>query len=114
MAGDRRQHDDRGRGGGSFEHSRLLLQQGSVGRLAHSLSADRNGRSNARMTAPATMAMPAIMRKNIILSMLLQKLPSQPAMKLPVKLEASQIPIIIETMRAGLTLVTSDSPIGER
>ena len=30
------------------------------------------------------------------------------------KLVASHTPIIIETMRAGATLETSDSPIGER
>ena len=66
------------------------------------------------MTAPATAAIPAIIRKNIVLSMLLQKLPSQPARKLPVKLVASHRPISIETMRAGATLETSDSPIGER
>jgi hypothetical protein len=65
------------------------------------------------IAAPANVAMPAIIRKNIILSMLLQKLPSQPAMKLPVKLVASHTPIIIETMRVGETLDTSDSPIGE-
>ena len=66
------------------------------------------------MTRPAAIAMPAIIRKNIVLSMLLQKLPSQPAMKLPAKLVASHTPIIIETMRAGATFDTSDSPIGER
>ncbi len=58
--------------------------------------------------------MPAIIRKNIVLSMPLQRLPSQPAMKLPVKLVASHSPISIETMRAGASLETSDSPIGER
>ena len=66
------------------------------------------------MTAPATAAMPAIIRKNMTLSMPLQKLPSQPAMKLPAKLVASHSPISIETMRAGATFDTSDSPIGER
>ena len=48
-----------------------------------------SGRSKARMIAPAIIAMPAIIRKNMDLSMPLQKLPSQPAMKLPVKLVAT-------------------------
>ena len=30
------------------------------------------------------------------------------------KLEASHMPIIIDTMRAGATLVTSERPIGDR
>ena len=66
------------------------------------------------MTAPATAATPAIIMKNIALPMPLQKLPSQPEMKLPMKLVRNHSPIIIETMRAGATLDTSDSPIGER
>src|SRR5438128_400346 len=74
----------------------------------------RSGRSNARMTSPAAIAMPAIIRKNIGLSRRLHKLPSQPAMKLPTKLVASHTPISIETMRAGATFDTNDSPIGER
>ena len=40
------------------------------------------------ITTPATAATAAIIRKKCILSMLLQKLPSQPAMKLPMKLVA--------------------------
>ena len=66
------------------------------------------------MTRPATSATPAIIRKNLGLSMLLQKLPSQPAMKLPTKLVASHTPISIDTMRAGATFDTSDNPMGER
>ena len=58
-------------------------------RLAPRITPLRSARSNAKMTAPAIVAMPAIIRKNIVLSMLLQKLPSQPARKLPVKLVAS-------------------------
>ena len=73
-----------------------------------------SGRSKARMTAPAIIAMPAIIRKNIDFSMPLQKLPSQPAMRLPVKLVASHRPISIDTMRAGATFDTSERPIGER
>ncbi len=66
------------------------------------------------MTSPAAVAIPAIIRKNVDFSMLLQKLPSQPAMKLPVKLVASHRPMSIDTMRAGATFDTSESPIGER
>src|SRR3954470_2387312 len=66
------------------------------------------------MTRPATSATPAIIRKNLGLSMLLQKLPSQPAMKLPTKLVASHTPISIDTIRAGATFDTSDNPICER
>src|SRR5262245_56233143 len=79
-----------------------------------SLMTRSTGRLNAKMTAPANAAMPAIIRKNIPLSMLLQKLPSQPARRLPVKLVASHSPISIDTMRAGATFDTSESPIGER
>src|SRR5262245_8628204 len=81
---------------------------------AWSLIALLSGRSNARITAPAIKAMPAIIRKNVALSMPAQKLPSQPAIRLPTKLVASHSPISIETMRAGATFDTSDSPIGER
>src|SRR4029453_5301190 len=73
-----------------------------------------SGRSNIRMTAPATSAMPAIIRKNVVLSMPAQKLPSQPAIKLPAKLVASHSPISIDTIRAGATFDTNDSPIGDR
>ena len=66
------------------------------------------------MTRPAAAAMPAIIRKKCGLSIVLQKLPSQPARKLPTKLVASQTPIIIETTRAGDTFDTSESPIGDR
>ena len=46
--------------------------------------------------------------------MLDQKLPSQPAMKLPTKFVASHSPMIIDSARTGATFVTSDSPIGDR
>ena len=58
--------------------------------------------------------MAAIIRKNSGFSIRLQKLPSQPARKPPMKLVASQTPIIIDRMRAGATLVTSESPTGDR
>src|SRR5262249_33395947 len=81
---------------------------------AWSLMTLRSGRSNARMMRAAIRAMPAIIRKNIILSMLDQKLPSHPAIKLPAKLVASQTPISIETIRTGAIFDTSESPIGDR
>src|SRR5262249_25245731 len=81
---------------------------------AWSLMTLRSGRSNARMMRAAIRAMPAIIRKNIILSMPDQKLPSHPAIKLPAKLVASQTPINIETIRTGAIFDTSESPIGER
>ena len=40
------------------------------------------------------------------------KLPSQPLMKLSMKLVPSQTPIIIDTMRAGEAFETSERPIG--
>ena len=60
------------------------------------------------MTTPAKAATVAIIRKKYILSMLLQKLPSQPPMKLPTKLVPSHTPIIIDTMRAGAAFDTSE------
>ena len=74
------------------------------GEMACSRMTLRNSRSKGKITAPALAAIPAIMRKKVSLSMPLQKLPSQPAMKLPTKLVASQNPIIIETRRAGRDL----------
>ena len=58
--------------------------------------------------------MAAIIKKNSGFSMRLQKLPSHPARKPPIKLVASHTPIIIERIRAGAILVTSDNPTGER
>ena len=67
--------------------------------------------------------MPATSRKNFGLSIALQKLPIVPARKPPVKLADSQTPIKGEGQRAapggemsraGATLVTKDSPTGER
>ena len=48
--------------------------------------------------------MAAIIRKNCTGCIRLQKLPSQPAKKPPVKLVASHTPIIIEMMRADLSV----------
>src|SRR5262249_61042564 len=73
-----------------------------------------SGRLNAAITTPAKAATAAIITKKYILSMLLQKLPSQPLMKLPTKLVPSHSPIIIDTMRAGAAFETSESPTGER
>jgi hypothetical protein len=42
------------------------------------------------------------------LSMELQKLPSQPATKLPMKLVPSHSPIIVEIMRAGAIFVPNN------
>src|SRR5215813_3906505 len=103
-----------------IEHPGLDVVEGTRGGTgahgaaeARSLITASTGRSNRKMTIPAAATMPAIMAKNVILSMLLQKLPSQPARKLPAKLVASHSPISIETMRAGATFDTSESPIGE-
>ncbi len=63
---------------------------------------------------PALAATAAIMVKKLTLSMELQKLPSQPATKLPMKLAPSHRPIIVEIMRAGAIFETSDKPMGER
>ena len=43
-----------------------------------------------------------------------QKLPRYPAMKLPTKIVANHVPIIIDRYRNGATLLTSERPIGER
>src|SRR5437763_218921 len=82
--------------------------------IPYSFSIGRNGRSNAQMTRPAAPVIAAISRKKPALSMLLQKLPSQPDKKLPVKLVASQTPIIIERIRPGATFDTSDRLTGDR
>src|SRR5579884_3524803 len=50
----------------------------------------------AKIIMPAIAAMPATSRKNCGGAMRLQKLPMKPARKPPVKLVASQIPIIID------------------
>ena len=67
-----------------------------------------------QITTPALAATAEIIRKKFSLSIELQKLPSQPARKLPRKLVESQTPIIMDSMRAGATLETSDNPTGER
>ena len=56
---------------------------------------------------PALAATAAITVKKLTLSIELQKLPSQPATKLP-----SHSPIIVEIMRAGAIFETK--PMGER
>jgi hypothetical protein len=61
---------------------------------------------------PALAATAAITMKKLTLSMELQKLPSQPATKLPMKLVPSHSPIIVEIMRAGAIFETSDKPMG--
>ena len=81
---------------------------------SYSLIAPRSGRWHSQIATPASAATAAIIMKNAALSMPLQKLPSQPARKLPTKLAASHTPIIIDSMRAGASLVTSDRPIGDR
>ena len=73
-----------------------------------------SGRLKDQITPPALAATAAIIMKKLILSVELQKLPSQPATKLPMKLVPSHRPIIVETMRAGAIFETSDKPMGER
>src|SRR4029077_6502628 len=70
--------------------------------------------ATCRAAANDRPARAATTRKNPSLSVWPQKLPIKPARKLPTKLVASQTPIIIDRMRPGATLVTSDSPTGER
>ena len=74
----------------------------------------RSSHRQAKIAAPASAAIAAISRKNSGFSIRLQKLPSQPARKPPTKLVASHTPIIIERMRSGAILVTSESPTGDR
>ena len=71
------------------------------------------GLAPRRCVELAAAAIVAIIKKKYALSMLLQRLPSQPAMKLPVKLVASQTPIIIDSILTGASLETSERPIGE-
>jgi len=66
------------------------------------------------ITTPALAATAEIIMKKFILSIELQKLPSQPERKLPTKLVLSQRPIIVEIKRAGAIFETSDKPMGER
>ena len=77
-------------------------------------SAPRRNQRKAKIAALAQPAMAAIIKKNSGFSMRLQKLPSQPARNPPMKLVASQTPIIIDKMRTGATLVTSESPTGDK
>src|SRR5580704_6014628 len=79
-----------------------------------SRSAPRSGQRQRKIMTPASADIAAIIRKKCGFSIRLQKLPSQPARKPPVKLVASHTPIIIDRMRAGATLVTRDSPPGHR
>jgi hypothetical protein len=72
-----------------------------------------SGRLKDEITTPALAATVEIIMKKLTLSMEFQKLPSQPATKLPTKLVPSHRPIIVEIMRAGATFETSDKPIGE-
>ena len=71
-----------------------------------------SGRLKDQITPPALAAMAAIIMKKLILSIELQKLPSQPATKLPMKLVPSHRPIVVEIMRAGAIFETSDKPMG--
>ena len=73
-----------------------------------------SGRLKDQITPPALAATAAIIMKKLILSIELQKLPSQPATKLPMKLVPSHRPIIVEIMRAGAIFETNDKPMGER
>ena len=82
--------------------------------MAYSVSIPRNSQRQAKIAAPANAAIAAISRKNSGFSIRLQKLPSHPARKPPTKLVASHTPIIIDKMRNGAILVTSESPTGER
>ena len=73
-----------------------------------------SGRLKDQITPLALAATAAIIMKKLILSVELQKLPSQPATKLPMKLVPSHRSIIVEIMRAGAIFETNDKPIGER
>src|ERR1700756_5269472 len=87
FVGEGRRH----RGGDQKE-----AQQGSEASHEPLSRKGRNGFSIASTTAAATAAMAAIIRKKWLFSMPPQKLPNQPWIRLPVKLVASQTPIIIE------------------
>jgi hypothetical protein len=66
-----------------------------------------------QITTPALAEMTATIRKKLIFSIKFQKLPSQPATKLSMKLVPSHKPIRVEIMRAGAIFETSDKPMGE-
>ena len=69
-----------------------------------------SGRLKDQITPPALAAIAAIIMKKLILSIELQKLPSQPAAKLPMKLVLSHRPIIGH----GAIFETNDKPMGDR
>lgn len=60
------------------------------------------------------IAIRAMRQKKLDFSIDPHKAPSQPAPKFPIKLAASHTPIIVDAMRVGAILDTSDRPIGER
>jgi hypothetical protein len=66
------------------------------------------------ISSPATLVMAAIIRKNKALSIPLQNVASQPANTWLKKLVAIQSPIMSDCTCNGATLVTRESPIGER
>src|SRR5262249_44730975 len=101
-------------GGGGAIARRELCRAADGGVRHQSFSTLRSGRLKARMTSPAKVAIAAIIRKKCILSIVLQKLPSQPLPKWPTKLVPSHTPIIIESTRTGATFDTSESPTGDR
>ncbi len=73
-----------------------------------------SGRLKDQITPPPLAATAAIIVKKLIVSMEPQKLPSQPATKLPIKLVLGHRPIIVEIMRAGAIFETNDKPMGDR
>src|SRR5258708_4000302 len=79
------------RGAGAQPHDGNLPQRAGQGSKM-----PLSGRLNAKMTIPARAARLASIKKKLALSMTPQKLPSQPARKLPAKLVASHRPIVIE------------------
>ena len=86
------------------------------GRVTRTIPATRRARTSGRRKSPRRRMRRWLRssERNSGLSIRLQKLPSHPARKPPMKLVASQTPIIIDRMRIGATLVTSDSPTGDK
>ena len=80
----------------------------------YSPNAPLSGRRQAKIIGAGKAPRWRRHRKNPACAIRLQKLPMKPARKPPVKLVASHTPIIIDSMRTGATLVTSDSPTGDR
>src|SRR4029078_13089724 len=62
----------------------------------HALIAPARGRFNATINTPAAAAINAIIRKKAGVLLPLQKLPSQPARKLPAKMVANESPMTID------------------